>query len=83
MAACFQTSAIMNRMNTIEAIRCSIPLPGVEVVTVCADDGKFETFFHGGRLDGERFAGIEQDSNAQHERACRLARLAGCRKDAV
>lgn len=58
--------------------RCTVAVPGVEVVTVLDDfSGRIISTIHGGALDGERFTawdGVE--AAEQHDRACKLARLA-------
>ena len=58
----------------MQKTRCSVPIPGVEVMTEPLRTGGCETTIHGGRLDGERFKGTDLDD--QHERACRLVRMA-------
>jgi hypothetical protein len=65
---------IINIMATDEILYVTLAGPGVEVVTQ-ADGGKIVTTVNGGRLDGEQFTGAG-DAAEQHERACRLARLA-------
>ena len=54
---------------------CDLAAPGIEVVTACTGVGEIVSTIHGGRLDGERFTG-SVDADSQHERACRLARMA-------
>ena len=63
--------------TTAEILLCDLAAPGIEVVTLRTDRGKVMTTIHGGRLDGERFTG-QGDAESQHERACRLARMATC-----
>jgi hypothetical protein len=58
----------------MEPTRCTVTAD-VEVITVRTADGRFETTLNGGRLDGERFT-CARDPDAQHERACLLARMA-------
>jgi hypothetical protein len=62
-------------MGTRDQFLCTLAAHAVEVITLRGADGKVVSMLHGGRLDGERFVG-EGDAADQHERACRLARLA-------
>jgi hypothetical protein len=62
-------------MNAARLFRCSLATPGVEVVTSRAGDGSYTSQIHGGRLDGQHFTCFI-DPEAQHEKVCRLARMA-------
>lgn len=62
-------------MTTSHVILCTVPLPGVEVVTCTQPDGSYLTEIHGGRLDGAEFACVE-DWQGQHGRVSLMARMA-------
>ena len=62
-------------MNALDEFRITVATPGVEVVTVRTQDGRFQTELHGGRLDGDSFL-CARNPAEQHERACLLARMA-------
>lgn len=63
-------------MVIAEERHCSLACPGIEVVTV-REDGAIVTTIHGGRLDGEQFRLDDAaDLQTQHQRVCRLARMA-------
>lgn len=61
-------------MNASTELLCTIAAPGVEVITL-RDVDDFVTTIHGGRLDGESFQ-CGSDPDGQHERVCRLVRMA-------
>jgi hypothetical protein len=60
-----------------EEIRLTLAAPDVEVITLRAADGTFQTILNGGRLDGDRFTTAD-DPDAQHDAACLLVR--GCER---
>jgi hypothetical protein len=48
--------------------------PEVEVVTLRAEDGTYETLIHGGRLDGQKFP-VQGNVKKFHATVCRLVRV--------
>lgn len=67
---------VLYGMNATSPIRCSIAMPGVEVVTFRTESGQLVSEIHGGRLNEETYTSEGGDPDAQHEKACRLVRLA-------